>query len=124
MKYEARAKQSEAKRNLESLYVAQLAFHAETGRYCTTFQECGWRPPPDSRYIYLLGNEALSSDESSLPLLRMRASAVLAELGLESRVRRNRFLLIAAGNIDADDALDVWTIDEASDLRNPNNDVD
>jgi type IV pilus assembly protein PilA len=125
LKYQSRAKQSEAKTNLKGLWVAQKSHFAETGRYCTTFQECGWEPEKGARYIYLLGSEALGGDAAeSYSMLRMRASAELTELGIQPEVRQDGFLLVAVGNIDSDTDLDVWTIGPDNVLNNVKNDAD
>jgi type IV pilus assembly protein PilA len=125
LKFQSRAKQSEAKANLKGLFTAQKAHYAETGRYCTSFEKCGWEAQTGSRYIYMLGQEAVGGDKAdSYPLLRMRASAALTELDIESRVKKGSFLLIAVGNIDSDSDLDIWTIDQDNNLKNVKNDVE
>ena len=125
LKFQSRAKQAEAKTYLRSLFSAQKAYYAENGRYCTSFSECGWEPAPGARYIYMLAQEAVGGDQAdSYPLLRMRASAALTELDIESRVKKESFLLIAVGNIDSDDDLDIWTIDQDNNVSNVKNDAD
>ncbi len=126
LKFQTRARQAEAKSNLEALHAAQRAYFAEQNRYCTSFQRCGWKPESGARYIYLLSRqEMLGGDQSeSSTLLRMRASAELAELGVTPEVRRRSFLAVAVGNIDSDSDLDVWSIDELGQLENLVNDVD
>jgi len=88
LKFQSRAKQSEAKANLKAGFTALKSYYAEMGRYCTSFQQCGWKPESGARYIYMLGQEAVGGDKAdSYSLLRMRASAALTELDIESRVK-------------------------------------
>ncbi len=53
-RYECRAKQSEAKSNLKSLYIAQSMFQAERSRF-GTLEEIGFAPAGETlRYEYVL----------------------------------------------------------------------
>jgi type IV pilus assembly protein PilA len=49
-KYMAKARQSEAKVNLSSLYTAEKAFHAEFNTYHTCFDGIGYQPEGNLRY--------------------------------------------------------------------------
>jgi hypothetical protein len=54
-----RSRQSEAKSNLKSLFVAQEAFRAEYDRYSTSFEELGWEPRGSLvRYRYVVEHAA------------------------------------------------------------------
>lgn len=54
-RFECRAKQSEAKSNLKSLYVAQASYFAEHGRYGASLEEVGFEPGGETiRYEYVL----------------------------------------------------------------------
>ncbi|MFC1609577.1 type IV pilin protein [Myxococcota bacterium] len=126
LKFQARAKQSEAKSNLKAVFTALKAYYAEHGRYCTTFKECGFVLEPGTRFLYQMGEQEVVGGDlaESYPLLRMRARAVLAELDITPVAKKKRFLVAAVGNVDSDADLDVWTIDDENNLLNPQNDVE
>jgi len=117
---------NEAKSTLKTLFVALQSYLAETGRYCTTFQECGFQPKPNSRYLYFLSDREVrgGGGAEDLELLHIRAIMVLDQLHIKPMIRRHGFLIVAVGNIDSDEDLDVWTIDHENNLLNPLNDLE
>ena len=115
MKYQARARQSEAKVSLKAVYSSAKAAQATTGNYPTTFDAIQWFPDGDARYSYFLGADAIpaAKDPVSLPP-GISATADNPE----------SFRAVAAGNIDGDETLDIWSIDQTGKLQNVVNDVD
>jgi type IV pilus assembly protein PilA len=116
LKYTARAKQSEAKINLTAIWMAQEEYHYDTNQYGETFQEIVWAPEGQTRYSYhLLPGEVIDASVGgpySLPP------------DVEAFVDDFTFQAVAVGNIDPDDTLDVWTIDQDKTLKNVVNDVE
>jgi type II secretory pathway pseudopilin PulG len=112
LKFQSRAKQSEAKVTLKAIYTAETAYFAEHGTYAPTFEAIGFRPEEGNRYSYYLGDAAISG--SAGPKERPAAAAV----------SQKAFKAVAVGNLDADATLDVWTIDQDGDLQNSANDVE
>lgn len=55
-RFQAKAKQSEAKNNLAALYSAEKAFHSEWSMYDTSFDAIGFRP--EGRMMYIVGFNA------------------------------------------------------------------
>ncbi|OGQ91800.1 MAG: hypothetical protein A2289_10100 [Deltaproteobacteria bacterium RIFOXYA12_FULL_58_15] len=126
LKFQARAKQSEAKTNLKRLFVALKSTYVETGRYCRTFETCGFTPDPTMKYLYFMGRDEIvgGAGADSVMLLRMRAMPVLEALNIEPGITRAGFTFVAVGDIDGDDELDVWTINQDNDLVNAQNDAE
>ena len=93
LRYQAKAKQSEAKTNLGAIFVSEVAYFGENDVY-GSLKNAGWTAQGTTRYAYtLVGNTAtLWSAE-------------------------------AEGNIDTDAVLDRWTIDQDKTLTNTKNDV-
>jgi type IV pilus assembly protein PilA len=86
VKFQCRSKQSEAKTNLKSAYVAEEAFRAENNRYSTSFEDIGWQPYGERvRYDYSI----LKASED--------------ELLLEAR---------GVGDMEGD----VWQLDQTNEL--------
>jgi prepilin-type N-terminal cleavage/methylation domain-containing protein len=112
MRYQARAKQSEAKSNLVAIHTGEIAYFAENNGYIDDFNAIGFAVTGSSqRYYYELGN----SSSGTLP-----PGCTASTL---DSVSASGFTAVATGNIDGDPTCDVWTIDEAKTLVNVTNDV-
>lgn len=95
MRYQAKAKQSEAKINLGAIYTSEVTYHAEKDEY-GKITDLDWALAGTSakRYTFYV------SDESA-----------------------TNFNAYASGNIDNDPVADVWRMDETKFLTNMTNDV-
>lgn len=95
MRYQARAKQAEAKENLSAIYTSQTVFHGENNRYASTVLSLDWAALGNSkRYVYSVTSSSITN-----------------------------FVATATGNIDNDPDPDVWTIDQDKTLINTTDDV-
>jgi len=113
LKFQAKAKQAEAKTNLGAIFTAEIAHFGERNTYATTFDEIGWAPAGNNLYTYYLPDDVVpSASGQTYPL----PSGVEPVAGDSLRV-------VAVGNIDNDDTLDVWTINNMKQLINVVNDV-
>ncbi|HEY4886938.1 MAG TPA: prepilin-type N-terminal cleavage/methylation domain-containing protein [Myxococcales bacterium] len=134
MKFQARSKQSEAKTNLKALFTAEKAFKLEKDRYSSLVGEIGFSPERNNRYAYYLDSTPTLEDRSgptvtpattingisvdtfkyadadpdpgTWPTTCSQTPAVIAD--------PPSFLAAAAGNLDADDTIDHWTISDQS----------
>lgn len=112
LRYQARAKQTEAKNNLVAIHTAEMAYFAENNKYSDDFNAIGFAVTGSSqRYFYELG----ASSSGTLPL-GCTASTL-------DTVSDTAFTAVAIANIDNDATCDVWTIDEQKTLVNVTNDV-
>lgn len=119
MKFQERAKQSSVKSNLKMIHIAQSAFHAERGRYCRTFEECGVLLQDGEGYVYFLApKEVMGTGAADAALSPAKALAALKKAGVTPKVTKKGFVAAAVANLDADDELDIWTIDESGELLN------
>jgi len=149
LKFQAKAKQAEAKSNLSAIYVAQLAYFANSNTYADTqasqdpitcnravvggpslymtvpddgsgcFCAMNWEPAGQNRYTYQCGNTPHIID---------------AKLGTSMYVDSCdpvivpdstdvSFIAGAAGNVDIDPEPDCWSINELKQLKNEMNDI-
>ena len=116
-KFTVRARQSEAKSNLKSYYIAAKANLAEYGTFvCNT---CGWLV--ESGYVY---NYYLSSTASGRITDGSGGCAEAAGGVTAAAQSINVFTASAVGNIDGDSICDGWNIDDSNALTNPSNDVE
>ncbi len=112
LRYQARAKQSEAKGNLVAIHTGELSYFAENNKYIDDFNAIGFAVTGTSqRYYYELG----TSNVGVLP-----ASCQASSL---DQVSASGFTAVAIANLDGDATCDVWTIDEKKTLLNVTNDV-
>ena len=101
LKYQARAKQSEAKNNLVAIYTSEMAYFAEKNTYVDNFNAIGFAVTGSSQlYYYELG-------DSSAGTLPPGCTASTLD-----KVSKTGFTAAATANIDGDPTCDVWTIDE------------
>jgi Domain of unknown function (DUF4190)/zinc-ribbon domain len=114
LSFQSQAKQTEAKMNLGALFITQIAYFGEYNSFGETFDELAWRPEGNTHYSYFVVDDvvqATSGGPYSLPYV------------VESFANEDYFQIVAVGNIDNDDTLDVWVIDDHKNLRNVINDV-
>jgi len=112
LRYQAKAKQTEAKSNLVALHTAEIAYFAEYNGFIGDFNAIGFGVSGASqRYYYELG----SANLGTLP-----PGCTASTL---DSVSATGFTAVAIGNIDGDATCDVWTIDDQKVLKNVTNDV-
>lgn len=117
LKLQAKSKQAEAKMNLGAIYTAEIAYYAEASTYAggnVAFQLLRWEPESVNvtRYAYLIDNSMIA------PLFHPPAT-----LPSPPPVSASSFTVYAAGNIDTDLLVDVWTINDARILKNTYSDI-
>ncbi len=126
LRFQARAKQSEAKQNLGAIFTAYAAYYADNNTYPTApminvngkdyncLAIADWEPKGRIRYTYeCMGTVAYHNDQI----------APSESCGGNSGADQTSFTISACGNIDADSTLDVWTINDSKVLINVVNDV-
>ena len=104
MKFQARAKQSEAKANLKALYTANRAYEAEQEKPASHLADLGFSPEPHRRYAYFVLGEAIQPDLGGPYELPAELAAAAEAPGV---------LGVAVSNLDSDATLDVWTVDQS-----------
>ena len=112
LKFQARAKQSEAKTNLKALYTAAKARFSEENNY--TCGWCDWAPEKNYKYTYHSGEAAVPAIAGDLGCAAAPANVAKTQY---------KFTVGAAANIDSDAVCDEWTIDDGNDMKNATNDV-
>jgi len=65
LKFQARAKTSEAKTNLKGLYTAQKSYLAEHDAFAADLQSCGYEPERGNRYAMWMGDGATKIDRTA-----------------------------------------------------------
>jgi prepilin-type N-terminal cleavage/methylation domain-containing protein len=116
--YQTRAKQTEARHNLEALYSLQMAYYGEHMEYGSSdcIRNLGWGPEGITRYTYGCGDQTTSTARNPSLIdncyVGPSCSAVVD------------FTMCAAANIDNDTTLDNWSIDDAMNLTNVYSDLD
>lgn len=96
MRFQAKAKQAEPRANLGQIYIFEIVYQGDNERFGTSMEEIGWNPFGTGvpRYSYTIDT-----------------------------VSTNTFIAKASGDIDDDNTIDIWTINQNQILNNPTNDV-
>ena len=118
LRFQARAKQSEAKANLKAYYTAAKSRFAEDGTYVCGL--CDWTPEKNYRYDYFVDGTVDITD--SVKGLKPDNShcGKPASSGVQAGTS---FTAGSAANLDSDATCDEWTIDDSNNLANATNDV-
>src|SRR2546421_10831186 len=135
MKFQARSKQSEAKTNLKALFTAEKAFKLEKDRYSSLVGEIGFSPERNNRYAYYLASGGTLDDRSGpTAATGTVANGISVDTFTYADAEADpatwptgcgqtpvvvddptpSFIGGAAGDIDADDTIDHWTISDQS----------
>lgn len=114
LRFQSRAKQSEAKTNLGAIFKSQKAYFAEKDTY-NSFASIGFTPSGNNRYTYSSGLDTINNLTPD--------GVVYPPAGVGETAGPNRFLASATSNIDGDPFMDVWVINGNNALSNLNNDV-
>jgi type IV pilus assembly protein PilA len=125
LKFQAKAKQSEAKTNLKAIYTAETGYYGENNTY-NTFDAVNWQPVGAYRYAYSLGADGGIKNPpgpGATLWFETGASAVHGDVSAAVTVTDNVFLAGAVGNIDSDADFDEWSINEQNILSIVKNDV-
>lgn len=126
IKFQARAKTSEAKTNLKAVYTAQRAYFQEKDTYSDLVSQIGFTPERNNRYSYELNSgasnpfvrntgarEELVGDETGYSADEFKNYTTHAHSGAFAAVvpsSTGLFTAVAAGNIDNDSGIDEWSI--------------
>jgi type IV pilus assembly protein PilA len=113
MKYQARAKQSEAKSNLKGIYTAEVSYFSEKNSFATEFTDLRWYPLGPFRYSYSMGGTIKGL---GLPLSSARDND-------PPGAADESFTAVAWGNIDSDSYFDTWEITDRNDLTSKYDDA-
>lgn len=116
-----RARQSEAKTNLGSIFTSQVGYYGEYNGYAggsNCFKDLEWEPEGDSRYNYYC-------DDTAKVDCKTKGCAKEPECTkVKSKSSQNGFTNCAAGNLDHDKTNDEWAINDRQKLENTSNDED
>ena len=112
LKYQAKAKQSEAKVNLKGIYTSQLSYFAEGDTY-SDFVTIGYQAEPGGRYKF-------RQDAATGYVGAATATDCAAAIGAVATIQ---FTADACANIDGDADIDHWTINNLNSLNAVLNDV-
>ena len=109
------SKQAEARTNLKAIYAAQAEYFGKYHTHAATFDQLDARIEGWTRYAYYL-SESEERMATAQPLIALPSY-------IKPGVSATGFTAAAAGNIDAEPTLDIWTINDRGELVNVVNDV-
>ena len=140
LKFQAKARQSEAKTNLASIATSEIAYFAEHNNWGTTFNRIGWAPQGAAKYKYTLLTQAIAV--YCAPPTGLDADCFWGDTlcnngtagctaacpdtatdGAQGVDPVTGFTALAKGNVDSDTTLDCWWINREKTPHNSQNDV-
>jgi hypothetical protein len=113
LRFQAKAKQEEAKYNLRLLWGLQTDYFHDHNTYAPTFKHLGWEPEMENLYSYILPGEIIENKKG----LQLKWCSIPAE-EYPCGAGTNGFTIAAIGNVDCDDLFDVWTMNHNAELIN------
>jgi type IV pilus assembly protein PilA len=114
LKFQAKAKQSEAKTNLKGIYTAEIAHFGEQNRY-GNFDMVAWAPVGAKfLYGYSLNGAVGATDAEHKGATSVAGAVVWTAPGWDS----THFTSGAAGDISTAANADCWTINDVNELVN------
>ena len=126
LKFQARAKQSEAKTNLGAIFTTQVAYFGEYNTYGGRVEaadgggcwaDLGWGPEGDTIYTYWCESSTFINPTKP----GTTQQACVNETAL---VTQGAFTACASGNVDNEATImDTWSMRDSKNLRNDQNDV-
>lgn len=130
LRYQAQARQSEARSNLGGVFVAETSFFGENSRY-SSFNEIGFALAGSSnRYNYYSygttqGSGGVISVGSQQVIIAGIGSQTADDTIVPSQVSQYGFTATATGNLDNDPTVDQWHVNDIKqNLQSPDvNDV-
>jgi hypothetical protein len=114
IKHPSRAKHCIAATSLKQLIMYEENFFSKNGDYSTSFNNLNWEQQ-DRIFCYELSETEISKPSKGYDCPQTP--------GITPFVSKDRFLIVAVGNIDNDSTPDVWSIDEKGELKNIVDDV-
>jgi type IV pilus assembly protein PilA len=126
LRFQARAKQSEAKQNLGAIFTAYTSYFSDNNTFPssnaivlgTVTYNClavaDWEPKGTIRYNY----DCVNTEAFSPPINNSTCTPPVVTAGTQID-----FTVAACGNVDSDTIVDEWTIDTAKKLKNVQDDV-
>ena len=117
MRFQVRARQSEAKVNLGAIHVAQAAYFDQHKTYAAgkdCFDLLDWAPEGNNVYAYYCDQDLITRKSRDTGCPPPKTVPITKEA----------FTAYAVGNVDKDSTCDLWTIDQGRQLKNVLNDVE
>jgi type IV pilus assembly protein PilA len=126
LKFQAKARQTEAKQNLKAIFTSVKSNFAENTQYTCGF--CGWSPEKGNRYNYWAdATTTLPSVDPASAGCATEAKGSVTPAAQSNPTSDGSsaggFTASAVGNIDGDTTCDGWNINDANTLKLMNDDV-
>jgi|WetSurMetagenome_2_1015567.scaffolds.fasta_scaffold211757_2 hypothetical protein len=129
---------AEARNNLGSLYFSQLGYysdhHTYAGRSGGNGTGCfsdlmNWHPDGMrwndnlTQYNYFCGHDVIIASKPGVAIPPYRPDSTWPDGVPKPENSETGFTMVAIGNVDFDEGIDVWTINDSKELKNLINDI-
>jgi len=133
LKFQAKARQSEAKTNLASIATSEIAYFAEHNNWGRTFGRVGWAPQGAAKYKYTLLTQAIGTycKDQAIDVdcfwgdtnCNNAGACTACDDPAQGVDPVKGFTALAKGNVDSDTIVDCWWINREKTPKNSRNDV-
>ncbi len=125
LNFNTRVKQSEAKANLAGIYTGQIGYFTENGSYTDDFSVLGWQPQTIIRYYYDLGGASLCTPGAGAKCWAGggNPATYTPQNNASPGVTQTTFTAVAFSNLDSDNFIDTWQMNDAKQLENTQDDA-
>lgn len=139
IRYKAKACQAEVRTNLGAIYKAQQTVNSEHGYFSDDLATIGWAPEGYPKYIYGHTSDVSPAASGRNDTAELKAavggrygtSKMVDAFGVpltdanlpDATVSSGAFTVGAAGNVDSDATLDLWTLDDSGSVTHFTDDV-
>ncbi len=115
LKFQAKARQSEAKTSLAAIFTAQTAYYAEYSTMAGSFTEANWEPAGTSKYAFAMWDSTEGSTDAILVAAAQGIDGPACNAALPAG-QVIEFTACAAGNVDNDPDTDRWMVNDDKNL--------
>ena len=112
LRFQAKAKQSEAKTNLGAVFTTQIAYFGENNTFgggSDCFDDLAWSPEGGAMYSYFCGDNTIANT---------KGTDTSGTVPPDVETTDQAFTVGASGNVDNDDDIDQWQMNDAKNLVN------
>ncbi len=120
LRFQCKAKQSEAKTNLGAVFTSQIAYYGENSTFgsgTNCLNDIAWSAEGDNLYTYHCGADTINNVKGPTA-----GSMMCRTIHSDVASDASGFTVGATGNLDNDTVCDTWTMDDSKQLLNRTSD--
>ena len=121
LRFQAKARQSEAKTSLAAIFTAQTAYFAENNNMGRDFDAIGWSPSGEPKYAFAMWDDTEGNADPNFVTQAQGVNTACGTAMAAPPTQVVEFTACAAGNVDNDPDFDLWYVNDDKTLEQPAN---